>query len=152
MKRNVDRMRYQSDSAAFWLCILGICFNIAYFIGIYSNRLLTPDASVGLDVLYNIVFMLIAFLTSEKTKAYARPWAFAAAGLGAAQVLRIEWLPKKFLEAELLAESGYRLAVLLLCASGAALLLAGAVCLIHATMLKRHMAALGNNGAAGEGR
>ena len=142
MRKNVERMRYQNDSLPFWLCIIGIVFNIVYFIGIYRSRELAPDVTFGVDVVYNIVFMLITFLASEKTKTYARGWPFVLFLLGAIQALRVLWIPARFLALEQLTRPGYWKAFAALIASGASLVAAGSVSLLHAAMLRRFLSRL----------
>ena len=39
-----------------------------YFVGIYVNRSVAPDVAVGTDVLINIIFMMLVFLSSEKAE------------------------------------------------------------------------------------
>ena len=89
-------MRYKPNGASFWLCMLAIIFNVAMFIIIYTTKSCTSDWQLGIDLLVNVIFMLAAFLTAEKTKAYKSSAGYVAMGLGAIEILRIFWIPLKY--------------------------------------------------------
>jgi hypothetical protein len=125
MKRNPNRMQYQTDKLSSTLCILSIIANIVFFVGIYTNRSVDPDWVTGADVLINIVFMMIVFLSSEKMKLYTKKWNFYVMGLGAVQVLRVFWLPSHYKALEMLIGGRYLLAVISLLTSAALLFAAG---------------------------
>ena len=146
MKRNVARMRYQTDKRSSSFCILAIVFNVIYFLSLYSNNSLNPDFQMGLDVLYNILFMLFAFLTSEKVKAYAKNWSYYAIIGGALQVLRIFWLPAHYLKAETLTHDKWIILVAALAASAVCLVLAGINCYMNSTTLEKYLAKENNHG------
>ena len=63
-------MRYKNNGLSFWLCMLAIVFDVAMFLIIYTTSSCTPNFELGLDLLINVLFLLAAFLTAEKTKAY----------------------------------------------------------------------------------
>ena len=65
-KRKAEIMQYQTDKLSYSLCIFGIIFDMIYFVSLYTNRAVVPDFTIGVDILVNIVFMMIAFLASEK--------------------------------------------------------------------------------------
>lgn len=138
MKRNVDRMRYTKDMFSYWMCMLAIAFDAAYFVALYRSSALVSDYTTGLDVVYNIVFMMIVFLASERAKTYARNWSYVILALGALQFFRIFLLPAHFLAlGQLDAQLHLRVCVLL-ALSGAALLVGGVACFINATTLLNH--------------
>lgn len=91
-----DIMRYKTNGLSFWLCILAIIFNVAMFLIIYTSRACTPNFELGIDLLVNVIFMLAAFLTAEKTKAYNKKAGFVAVAIGVIQVARIFWIPLKY--------------------------------------------------------
>ena len=91
-----DIMRYRPNGASFWLCMLAIVLNVSMFLIIYTTKACTTDWELGIDLLVNVIFMLAAFLTAEKTKAYNKSAGYVAMGLGAIQILRIFWIPLKY--------------------------------------------------------
>lgn len=125
MNRNAERMRYQTDKLSYWLCIFSIICNAVYFVGLYTNRGVAPDVTVGADILINIIFMMVVFLGSEKLKAYQKNWGAYMMATGAVQILRIFWLPMHFHQLEMLTGFKYMLEIVSLLASGILLLFAG---------------------------
>ena len=91
-----DIMRYKTNGISFWLCMLAIVFNVAMFLIIYTTKSCTSDFELGIDLLVNVIFLLAAFLTAEKTKAYNKNAGFFAIGLGAVEIVRIFWIPFKY--------------------------------------------------------
>ena len=91
-----DIMRYKTNGLSFWLCMLAIVFNVAMFLIIYTTSSCVPNFELGLDLLINVLFLLAAFLTAEKTKAYNKKAGYAALAIGAVEVIRIFWIPLKY--------------------------------------------------------
>ena len=62
----LDRMRYTKNSLASTLAVLAILFNVFYFISIYESNVGSwyYNILIGASILYNLVFMLAAFLSS----------------------------------------------------------------------------------------
>lgn len=106
MKINVERMRYKNDSVSFLLCMLGLVFNVIQFILIYANCYLQTMTgkegfgyyTIGLDILYNIVFMLVVFYAAEELKTYHIGWTIATLIIGIFQLVRIGGFPTSILE------------------------------------------------------
>lgn len=140
--KHVDRMRYSKDKLPYALCMLGLSVNVAYFVAMYKNPVPVSDVTTGLDVLYNIIFMMIVFLGSEKAKAYVRNWAYVIGGLGVVQFIRILLLPAHFLRLGQLTAAEHAWLTLFLAVSGVFLIAAGIVSYIHSTMLLRHLQTL----------
>jgi len=69
--------------------ILAIVFNVVFLISIMANLSINANFIIGLDVLINILFMLFAFLTAEKVKAYLPKWCYLSLVLAAVQIVRI---------------------------------------------------------------
>ncbi len=140
--KHVERMRYSKDTPPYALCMLGLVCNVAYFVAMYRNPVLVSDATTGLDILYNIIFMMIVFLGSEKAKAYVRNWSYVICALGVVQFIRILLLPAHFLKLEQLTAGEHTFLAAALAASGVALIAAGVVSYIHSTMLLKHLQTL----------
>ena len=82
-------MRYKNDSLSFYMNILAIVFNIIFLICIMANLNITANLVIGIDALVNIIFMLFAFLTAEKVKAYLPKWCFVSLVLAVLQLVRV---------------------------------------------------------------
>ena len=85
----VELMRYKNDSLSFYMNILAIVFNVVFLICIMANLSITANYVIGIDALVNIIFMLFAFLTAEKVKAYLPKWCFVSLVLAVVQLVRI---------------------------------------------------------------
>ena len=77
-----DRMRYIKNSLAANLAILGILFDVFYFVKIYQSDVGTYYYTIliGVSIVYNLVFLLAVFLASEGVKNYKAgyTWLLAA--------------------------------------------------------------------------
>ena len=135
--RNPEIMKYQSDKLSYSLCVFGIIFNVIYFVSIYTNRSIAPDAVIGADVLINIIFMMVVFLASEKLKLYEKKWNIYALLLGIVQILRVFWLPMHYKNLDMLVGSKYILILLWLLSSAAVLILAGINATVNSAILSK---------------
>ena len=75
----LDRMRYTKNSAASGLALAAILFDVFYFISIYESNVGSwyYNILMGASILYNLVFMLAAFLSSEGIKNYKIGYGYA---------------------------------------------------------------------------
>ena len=91
----LDRMRYAKNTFSSRLTYLAILFNVFYFVSIFESDVGSWYYSIltGASIVYNLVFMLVAFLASEGVKNYklGYSWTLIVAGLG--QIVRIFILP-----------------------------------------------------------
>ncbi|MBO6158513.1 MAG: hypothetical protein J6P72_04510 [Firmicutes bacterium] len=87
----LDRMRYTKNSLASTLAIAAILFDVFYFISIYESNVGSwyYNILMGASILYNLIFMLAAFLSSEGIKNYKIPYAYVLVVLGVIQIIRI---------------------------------------------------------------
>ena len=90
-----DRMRFNKNKLSANLTYIAILANVCYFINIYNSdvgawyyRIL-----IGASIVYNLIFMLAAFLSSEGIKNYNIRYAWLLVLLGLGQILRIFILP-----------------------------------------------------------
>ncbi|MBQ3724460.1 MAG: hypothetical protein II904_02955 [Oscillospiraceae bacterium] len=93
----LDRMRYTKNTTASGLALLAILFNVFYFISIYESDVGSwyYNILIGASILYNLVFMLAAFLSSEGVKNYKIGYSYAMIILGVIQLARIFIYPMR---------------------------------------------------------
>ena len=140
----LDRMRYTKNTFSSRMVYLAILFDVLYFVSIYESDVGTWYYTwlIGLSIVYNLVFMLISFLSSEGVKSYKAGYGYVLLGLGAGQIARIFILPamahasltkrsdpvlKKVLEVPVMETPQFILVIVLLCLSAACCLAAGVV-------------------------
>jgi len=91
----LDRMRYAKNTLSSRLTYLAILFDVLYFVSIYESDVGSwyYQILIGASIVYNLVFMLVAFLSSEGVKNYKAgyAWVLLAAGIG--QIVRMFILP-----------------------------------------------------------
>lgn len=90
-----DRMRFKRNKLSANLVFLAIILDVLYFVNIYQN-----DAGsyyhtwkIGVSIVYNLIFMLAAFLAEEGVKNYKKAYSVPLILLGVIQIARIFWLP-----------------------------------------------------------
>lgn len=90
-----DRLRYTKNTASSRLAILAILFDVFFFVSIYKSDVGSYyyNILIGASILYNLIFMLAAFLASEGVKNYKIPYSWLLIALGLIQVARIFILP-----------------------------------------------------------
>lgn len=90
-----DRMRFVKNKTSSNLAYLAIIFNVLYFISIYSSDVgnYYYTILIGVSVVYNLLFLLTAFLSSEGLKNYKLSYAIVIAAVGALQIVRIFGFP-----------------------------------------------------------
>lgn len=90
-----DRLRYTKNKFSANLTYVGILFNVLYFFSIYQSNVNTYyyNIKMGVSVLLNLVFLLVAFLCSEGVKNYKIGYAYTLLGVGALQLIRILGYP-----------------------------------------------------------
>ena len=90
-----DRMRFIKNSLSSNLAILGILFDVFYFVSIYKSDVDTWYYSIliGASIVYNLMFMLAVFLSSEGVKNYKKNYSYVLALIGVLQIVRIFIIP-----------------------------------------------------------
>ena len=150
----LDRMRYTKNSLAAGLALLAILFDVFYFISIYESNVGSwyYNILIGASILYNLIFMLAAFLSSEGIKNYKIGYSYVMIVLGLIQILRIFIYPMRAHAAAVtiqdqavqVMETRQFLFCLIWLIASAACLIAGAVVgMIRSRALKAHIASLG---------
>lgn len=92
-----DRMRYTKDSFSSSLVLLAIVFDCLYFVSIYKSDVGTYYYTwvIGVSIVYNLVFLLAAFLASESVKNRRNGYSPVLVVLGLIQIARVFYLPAK---------------------------------------------------------
>ena len=152
-----DRMRFIKNSLASNLAILGILFDVFYFVSIYKSDVGTWYYSIliGASIVYNLMFMLAVFLSSEGVKNYKSGYSYLLAVVGAIQIARIFIIPTQAHTAMTIIDGAettvmqdgqfYRVAVYLIL-SAACLIASAAVNFIRCRELTEHLKTLDAQG------
>lgn len=92
-----DRMRYTKDKFSANLILLAIVLDALYFVSIYQSDVSTwyYNWIIGASIVYNLLFLLTAFLASEGVKNRKTGYTVMLLVLGAMQIVRIFYLPTK---------------------------------------------------------
>ena len=91
----LDRMRYTNDSFSSTMALLAIVFDCLFFVSIYQSDMGTYYYNwlIGVSVIYNLVFLLAAFLASESVKNRKKGYSGVLVLLGLGQIARVFILP-----------------------------------------------------------
>ena len=149
----LDRMRYVKNTASSRLCYLAILLNVFYFVSIYKSDVGSwyYQILIGASIVYNLLFMLMAFLASEGVKNYQASYSKLLYGLGAGQIARIFILPLQAHPARvkiggavvpLMGNAQFIRVVIYLAGSAACLLAAGVINQSKCTALAGHLKTL----------
>ena len=90
-----DRLRFTKNKLSSMLAILAIVFDALYFISLYSSDVgkYFYTYIIGASVVYNLLFLLCTFLSSEGVKSYKLSYAVLLIVVGALQLVRIFYIP-----------------------------------------------------------
>ncbi len=90
-----DRLRYTKDKFSSMMALLAIVFDCLYFVSIYQSDVGNYYYTwvIGVSVVYNLVFLLAAFLASESVKNRRTGYSPVLIVLGIIQIARVFWLP-----------------------------------------------------------
>ena len=92
---NTDRMRYTKNKISANLAYVAIFLNALYFISIYTSdvRDYYYNIEIGVSIIYNLLFMLFVFLSSEGVKSYDMKYSILLTVIGVLQIVRIFGIP-----------------------------------------------------------
>ena len=149
----LDRMRYTKNTLASGLALLAILFDVFFFISIYESSVGSwyYNILIGASILYNLVFMLAAFLSSEGIKNYKIGYSYVMIVLGILQVVRIFIYPMRAhaavvtiqqQEVVVMENRQFVFCVIWLLASAACLILGAVIGMIRSRQLQAHIASL----------
>ncbi len=153
-----DRMRFVKNTSSSRLCYLAILLNVLYFISIYKSDVGSwyYQILVGGSIVYNLLFMLMAFLASEGVKNYQANFSWLLYALGILQVARIFILPMQAHQAVIKIGSAETVVmqtpqfircVVYLAGSAACLIAAAVINQRKAAALARHTGMIGKEAA-----
>jgi len=148
-----DRMRFAKNTLSSGLALLAILFNVFYFVSIYKSDVGSYYYSIviGASILYNLIFMLLVFLSSEGVKGYNISYAYVLLAVGVLQIVRIFLLPVSAhsavvtvnqQETIVMQTAQFIRVVVYLVASAVCCLVAGVVGIRKSRVLSAHMASL----------
>ena len=153
-----DRMRFIKNSLSSTLAILGILFNAFYFVSLYQSDVGTYyyNYLIGISIVYNLIFMLAVFLSSEGVKNYKKNYSWLLIVLGAVQVARIFIIPAPAhaavtivngVETVVMQDGQFLWVTACLIVSAVCLIASAVVNLIRCSELEAHLKSLGTQGA-----
>lgn len=90
-----DRMLYTKDSLSSNLALAAIVLDALYFVSIYNSDVGTYYYNwvIGASIIYNLLFLLGAFLASEGVKNRKNGYSLMLLLLGVMQIARVFYLP-----------------------------------------------------------
>ena len=91
----LDRMRFTKNTASSRLALLAIVFDVLFFISLYKSDVQNYYYTIliGASIIYNLVFLLTAFLCSEGVKNYKVSFSWVMLLLAVIQIARIFIIP-----------------------------------------------------------
>ena len=149
-----DRLRFTKNKLSANLILLAIVANALYFVSIYSSDVgrYYYAIFIGASVVYNLIFMLAAFLSSEGVKSYKMNYSYVSIVLGILQIVRIFHIPMNawkepnpVIDAEsptVMTDGQFRYIAVCLVVSAVLLILAGVNGIIKTATLNSYQAEL----------
>ncbi len=149
----MDRMRYTKDKLSSTLVLLAIVLDVFYFVSLYESDIGSYyyNWTIGASVVYNLIFLLGAFLASEGVKSRQKGYLPTLVVLGVMQIVRIFFLPLKasvaFIEVagekvDVMSQQQFVFIVVCLVLSGICCIAAGVCSTINNANLERYMRSL----------
>lgn len=152
-----DRMRFTKNSLSSNLVYLAILADVFFFVSIYKSDVGSYyyNILIGASIIYNLVFMLAAFLSSEGVKNYNMTYSYVLLILGVIQIVRIFIIPVRAHSAvvavgeaatQVMGNGQFARVVIYLLISAACCLVSAVVGVARSRALSEHVASL--NGTA----
>ncbi len=90
-----DRMRYTKDKLSANLLLVAIVADVLYFVNLYQTDVGSYfyNWQIGASVVYNLIFLLAIFLSSEGVKNRLNTYLPIMIGAGIMQFVRIFYIP-----------------------------------------------------------
>lgn len=158
LELKLDRMRYTKDTLSANLILVAIVLDALYFVKLYQQDVSTYfyNWEIGVSVIYNLIFMLGAFLASEGVKNRQTNYTALIVVLGIMQFVRIFQIPAKAraaviligeVESRVMSDSVYYYLVALLAISGVCMLVSAVTSVYNTTRLNRYKQTLESKSA-----
>ncbi len=155
-----DRLRFTKNKLSANLTLLAIVFDALYFVSIYKSDVGTYFYNwlIGVSIVYNLLFMLAAFLCEEGVKGYKMGYSYVLILLGLGQLVRILIIPMQAKNAEVaiggenvVAMDNVQFIYVSVCliASAALCIIAGIVGIIKTSTLRSYEAELEKRNRSG---
>ena len=153
-----DRMRFIKNTLASNLAIVGILFDVFFFVNLYQSDVGTYyyNILIGVSIVYNLVFLLAVFLASEGVKNYQLNYSWLLVVLGVLQFVSIFIIPTQAHAAKTLVD-GAEVAVMgdgqfmwqvaFLVISGVCLIASAVVNFVKCRELSEHLKSIGQQTA-----
>lgn len=153
-----DRMRFIKNTLSSNLALIGILFDVFYFVNIYQSDVdvYYYNILIGISIVYNLIFMLAVFLSSEGVKNYKKNYSYLLVAVGLLQIVRIFIIPARAHAAVTLVNGEtvvvmqnqqFTLVVACLVLSAACLIASAVVNFIRCQELSEHLRFLENQNA-----
>lgn len=141
---DADILQYQTNKLSANCVLLAIVLNVLYFANIFGTIEENVGSyyytiSTGFSVIYNLLFLLFAFMCSEGVKNYKINLSITVIFIGLMQFLRIIYIPLKAFQAEVMSGGIFAYNVVLLIVSGILCIVGGIVGILKALKLKKHL-------------
>ena len=135
-----DRMRFTKNTLSSTLCYLAILFNVFYFVNLYStNDKFYYNMQIGFSIIYNLLFLLFAFLCSEGVKNYSKGYSIVISVMGLMQFVRIFGIPTSaYSEPDIMGDKQFLLICAYLIISASCCLASGIIGYIKHTTLEEY--------------
>ncbi len=142
-------MRFTRNSTSAILAYVSILFNVFYYVYLYNFDIgnYYYNAITGVSIVYNLLFLLFAFLSSEGVKNYSNKFAFVLMVLGTLQIVRIFYIPLNAFRAtitiagetvKVMNEKQFITIAVFLSISAVAAIVSGIVGIFKTSMLRSH--------------
>ena len=145
----LDRMRYTKNTVSSRLALLAILFDVLFFVSVYKSDVGSYYYTIliGASIIYNLVFLLAAFLASEGVKNYKPGFSWLLMVLGVIQIIRIFIIPMNAHAAmvngiRVMGDFQFARTVVYLTLSALCLFLSAAVNLYKSSVLTAHLKSL----------
>ena len=153
-----DRMRYTKDKFSADLILAAIVLDALYFVSIYQSDVSNwyYNWVIGASIIFNLLFLLIAFLASEGVKSRKTGFTVPLLVLGVMQIVRIFYLPAKAhaavvniagVETQVMGDGQYTYTVVCLALSAVCCIVAAVTSHLNNKRLAEHMKTVENKPA-----
>ena len=144
-----DRMRFVKNTMCANLCYLGLLLDVFYFVLLYRSDVGTYyyTIQIGASIVYNLLFLLIVFLSSEEVKNYNKNYSYILLAVGVMQIVRIFVIPMGAhaatisvddVEIAVMQNPQFIRSVIYLAASAACLIVSAVINIIRCNTLEAH--------------